>query len=260
MDANVWCGTWSPLASTRSKVEDLETERGRHGIARMFVSPLDALLNEIPDLANDELGNELEGNDRLEFVPVVNPTVPRWHEKVTEYAERCGTRWLRIAPSYHHYSLSREVMDSVASYIARTGFLLSLQMRMEDERNQNPILDLTRPPLEELSELAGLLSPRPLLIHNLTAPEIAAVAATQRSNILVDIAFAESFRTMAFLTDRLPAQQLVLGSNFPLFYLGAAIAKVTSWRGGNAMKELVFSGNICKALRDIPSSRAPVGE
>jgi uncharacterized protein len=249
-DASTWLGRWPFLGESAATADELAYEAARCGVERMLVSPLDALLNVIPSFANERARASIARESALVFVPVVNPSLPGWHPPDRELEARC----IRIAPGYHHYELTEEICRGLAGFAHRKALLVQVVVRMEDERNQSPLLNVVQPRLESLSLLARTLTPLPVLVHNLTIAEMAEVG-RNAPTAYFDIAYAESFSTMESILEVIAPDRVVFGSNFPIFTFDAAAAKVESWHAERVDKSAVRGGNLQRAFDEAQDVR-----
>ena len=237
VDCNVSLGHW-PFASF-----GLETARGldghlrRRGIDRALVSSVDAVLYPEPEECNVRLRKALGGFPSLVPVPVVNPRV----DSAPEILAAPKLRAVKLIPNYHGYSLADHRAVAVCREAGKRGAAVMVQMRMEDERGHYELLKVKGVTVEEI---AALVAEVPGLSLVALCPYFAeAVALAKLPGVFVDISFTEKPDTLALLLAEVPAGRILFGSHTPLYYTGAALAKLTSAEIGERERQAIGGGN-----------------
>jgi predicted TIM-barrel fold metal-dependent hydrolase len=215
------------------------------GIARACVSSLHALFYTDPQQGNDEHLPAILHDDFFVPVAVVNPSLPNWRRGVDKSRHRYGVKMMRLAPSYHAYDLNAPFALQCIQELTNQGFVVSIVKRIEDERMHHPLMKVAT--VDNAAILAAAAtSDQPLLIHGAYFGELGELGAAP--NLLFDIAFVETFDTLARVAALLPPARLLFSSHTPFFYPEAAISKVHLWQTSAADREQVASGSLSALL------------
>ncbi|NLG36007.1 MAG: hypothetical protein GX548_11695 [Lentisphaerae bacterium] len=107
---------------------------------------------------------------------------------------------------------------------------MTIQMRVEDERNQYPLMKVSGVPVAEIITLAKAFPAVPIVC--LCAYFGEAVELVQKTqSVHVDLAFLETFRTLPALLAKIPADRVLFGSHTPFLYTRPAVLKLEGIRG-----------------------------
>jgi predicted TIM-barrel fold metal-dependent hydrolase len=245
IDVNVHYGNW---AFRRFQIDDLrKLERNllKNGIDIAFISHLGGVLNyqEVNEY-NEELYKLIKDKRNFRFVPIVNLNLADAEEKIEKF--RC----IKIVPNYHFFSINDGKFKKIFRKMSDFKSVLFIQLRFEDERNQNPLFKVQGVGAEEIKKFA------------LDFPEIKIVAlcpyfqeATELCkihNIYCDISFVENYKTIKTLLDYIPADKILFGSHTPFLYTEAQIAKLTYSEVETEEIEKIKHKNILKLSSNLP--------
>ncbi len=237
VDCNVSLGHWPFAYFPVETARQLERHMRREGIDRALVSSIDAVLFPEPEECNERLRRALEGCPSLVPVPVLNPRVA----SASVILEAPKLRAVKLIPNYHGYSLTDPRAVAVCREARRRGAAVMVQMRMEDERGHHELLKVKGVSVEEIS---ALVADVPDLSLVALCPYFAeAVTLAKLPGVFVDISFTEKPDTLARLCAAAPTAKILFGSHTPLFYTGAALAKLTSAEIGKEERQAIASGN-----------------
>jgi predicted TIM-barrel fold metal-dependent hydrolase len=243
VDCNVSLGRWPFAKPTVETGQQLDAHLRRHGIDRALVSSADAVLAPEPEECNERLRAALGGFPSLIPVPVLNPRVA----SAASIMETAGLRALKLIPNYHGYSLADPRALDVCREAARRAVPVMVQMRMEDERGHYEFLKMPGVTTDEITALAAAV---PGLSVIALCPYFAeAVVLAKVPGVFVEISFTELPDTLAQLCAAVPASAILFGSHSPLYYTGAAVAKLASAEIGEKERQDIASGNALRILR-----------
>lgn len=247
IDVNVSFGHWPFQKFPHSTVRGLDRELMKEGISKSLISSLDAVLYPDPDWGNEILLPSLTSYPSLIPVGVINPSLSDWKETL-ERGIRWGARAIKIFPNYHNYSLSSPVIDGLMDELARTRVPLMVQMRLEDERNQYPLLKISGVEPKEIIKLASHFPEIPILVLCPYFKE-AIDLVKNSANIYVDISFVEILNTVSALLEKIPATKVLFGSHTPFLYTRSAIMKVKAAEISQEDLEAITCGNAQRLIR-----------
>ncbi len=225
IDINVTSGHWPFQRFAVQTPEALHAHLTSTGITHALVSPVEAALHPDPDEYNHPLLKALSGHACLRPVPVLNPSLPGWQDRLQEYTGRYQVRAVRIMPNYHLYDLEQDCAQELADRLNAAGIPLLVQLRLEDERNQYAALKIAGVPVESVCTLANRW---PALRVVCLCPFMgeAEQLVQEAPNTWVDLACVESLDTLASLLAAVPAHRVLFGSHTPFLYTRAGMAKL----------------------------------
>lgn len=211
------------------------------GITRAFVSSMDAVLYPDPAVCDSELFKTVSAERMLIPVPTVNPCFSDWRTR----AAGTGLRAVRIVPNYHQYALDAPAVTCLVDVLSKARMPLIIQMRVDDERNQYPLMKVPGVDCESIIRLANAHKTVPFVC--LCAYRYEAVQLVKKTkNVSVDIAFIESFKTLPTLLKEIPAERVLFGSYTPFCYTASAVAKLDALRkmAGTAYKAIAYGNAV----------------
>jgi len=228
IDVNASSGRWPFQVFALDSAARLSKHCESKGISLAWVSSIETLLCPDPDIYNRGLLKTLEPFPNLAPVMVINPSLANWRERLEEYTRFRETAAIKVVPGYHGYSPSSKCLDALMETLAERGdVVLMIQMRVEDERNQYPLLTVAGVEAGQIIRFAGRFPEVPILCLCSYLKE--AVSLIQGSdNIYVDISFVETLNTVAALLEKVPASRVLFGSHTPFLYTESTVLKLTA--------------------------------
>ncbi|NQU75618.1 MAG: hypothetical protein HQ546_04785 [Planctomycetes bacterium] len=160
-----------------------------------------------------------------------------------QYKQQSPLSAIRLQPNYHRYDLADACVDELAEVLGDSDqSVLVIQMRMEDERSQYPLMKVRGVPVESVIALAQRCPELPIVCLSAYRPE--ANELVQRTdNVLVDIAFIEFLDTLTSVLKHIPSDRLLFGSHTPFLYTRASIMKIECASIGGDEKQAIGSRN-----------------
>ncbi len=224
IDVNSYIGVWPfrshSVRTTEKLVDCLKTE----GIDRAVVSSIEAALVADPDPCNQEVLESCQANKDLIPLPVLNLRMRNWPDLLAKYREHYQVHAVKIHPSFHYFSLDSSQCDKLCTELSRQGMTLVIDTRVEDERFRHPGFKVTAPDTDAITALARSYDDLSMVCLNLYRKDLASLV--DQSNIYVDLAFLEFFKTVENVLGILPSDRILFGSNVPFFVPRAALMKL----------------------------------
>ena len=246
IDCNVSFGFWPFQKFRLDTPAKLARQLENKGVSRGLVSAVESVLYPDPAVYNGILAKKLSGYDSLVPIRVVNPLLGNWREELDK-VDRRRAKVIKIVPNYHQYELADACFEKLAGESSERGMNLLVQMRVEDERAQYAGM---KTPGVDVDELIKAAKKFPDINFICLCPYFreAVALANSAKNIYVDISFVESSDTLADLTGKVGAEQVVFGSHTPFLYTDGAVMKIKSASISKKDIKMIGSGNIRKLL------------
>lgn len=248
IDVNCWLGFWPFQMSPRLTAPGLARVLAAHGVSRAFVSPIESVLCPDPHLPGRRLLAKLKSLPGLIPVPIIDPSLSNWRECVDEYAAAGLGQAVKIIPNYHRYELNAPCVDNMASALAgRPKRLLIIQMRVEDERHQYPLMKV--PGVSTAAVIAfAKRHPQLRILCLCSYLNEAGQMVGETDNIWIDTAFIEYSNTLKHVLGLMPADRILFGSHTPFLYTRASIMKIECAEIPQKNLRAITSGNALRLL------------
>lgn len=248
IDVNCWMGFWPFQVFPRLSAARLAAHLAARGVSRAFVSPIESVLCPDPHAPSRKLPGKLRAQPSLVPVPVLDPSLGNWRECLDEYAAAGLGRAVKIIPNYHRYELDAPCVEKLVRALSgRPARLLMIQMRLEDERHQYPLMKVPGVPADAIIALAKR-HPHLRVLCLGPYPGEAERLVGETNNIWIDIAFLEYANTLKHFLKKMPCDRILFGSHTPFLYTRAAVMKIE--RAEIPRKDLraIASGNALRLL------------
>jgi predicted TIM-barrel fold metal-dependent hydrolase len=154
---------------------------------------------------------------------------------------------IRLYPNYHRYGLDDPMVNEVVKTAIKLKLPVMVAVRVEDERQQYPLMQIPGVPLAAIAKFAAAHPRARVIALNGYFHEI--IAVEDRRNLYFDIAFAELTDTLRALTEYMPARQLLFGSQTPFLTTKAAAMKVDLANISQGNCERIAEGNAVSLFR-----------
>ena len=224
IDVNVSFGFWPFQKFREDSPAKLAHLLKSEGVTKALVSSIEAVLFPDPHVCNKSIIKKLKPYPSLVPVMVVNPRLTNWKDSL---ALSGTTSAVKVFPNYHNYSLSSRHMAALMKELAARDMALLLQMRLEDERNQYPLMKVAGVRPEDVVKLAKRF---PKVKMACLCPYMyeAVELVKKTDNVYIDISFSETLNTVSSLLENVPARRVLFGSHTPFLYARSAIMKLQS--------------------------------
>lgn len=225
IDTNVSFGTWPWMDFSSLTAQSLDAHLEREGIQEAWVSATESILFPDPDIPDARLLTALRSYSRMVPVKTINLLMVNWRESLHRAIAPPGMRLIKIYPNYHRYSLISPEARELGAWLAQAGLPLLIALRVEDERNQYPLMKVASVPVHEIVTFAAIHPDLKVVVLGAQVGEIGALTAGT-DNVFCDTSFAETGDVLARLVASTPPGRLVFGSHTPFFYTRAAARKL----------------------------------
>ncbi len=249
-DCNCNLGEW-PFRHLGGPTPMALAERlAKGGCSEAWVSSLDALLHRDLAAVNARLAKCCTEVERAFFKPVgsVNPKLPAWQDDMSRCAEQHGMKTVRLHPNYHGYTLDDPVFAELLHFAAEKKLAVQIAVQMEDERTQNPAMQVKPVDVKPLPEVLKQEAGARVMLLNANARMVATALAGVK-NIWLDIAMLEGVGGIENLLKGWPLDRLVFGSHAPVFYWEAAKLKLQESELSAGQLRAVCSANAAAFLQ-----------
>ena len=218
-------------------------------IDKAVVSSAGAITYRNAQAGNEELAEEISAHrDRLIPFAVINPFYAGWQDDLKICHEEFGMRGLRLYPGWHNYKLSSPCCKELVDAVTERGMVISIPIRVEDNRQRSWLLNIPDVPLEEIIKLVkahpkarfvllnGIGYTRsPLGRKNNGLPSNYAIGLSRLSATLAD--------ELGQLVTNLGAERIMFGTGMPFNYPDPALVKLEVLDASEADKEKIRSQN-----------------
>ncbi len=245
IDVNTSFGRWPFQEFGLNSAQSLAKHLKSAGITKALISSIDGILYPDSSVCNAELSKAVKSTPMLIHVPIINPTLANWRKTL----ETNGLKAVKIIPNYHNYPLTDPALAQLMEVLAERKIPLMIQMRVDDERNQYPLMKIPGVDSQAVVQLANTF--RKVSIVCLCAYLGEAVELVQKTeNVHVDISFVETFQTLSALLRKIPSDRILFGSHSPFLYTESAVMKLKAIRPAAKSYKAVASAN-ARRLFDI---------
>lgn len=138
IDVNAYTGNWPFRPLPGSDPGELLEIFNAEGIKQAFVSPIEGIFYDEPQLANEKLCGVLRDFPALIPVAVLNPELLNWRRNMNVCCEEYHVRALKLHPNYHNYDLGRDNAGVLLEAAGEKGIPVIIQLRVQDMRAQKP--------------------------------------------------------------------------------------------------------------------------
>lgn len=246
-DTNVSFGTWPWMDFSQTTPASLLAQLESEGIQQAWVSATESILFPDPDIPDERLFSVFAAYPAVIPVKTLNPILGNWRESLDRAVGEFGARLVKIYPNYHQFSLIDQPMAELSVTLAERQIPLLIQMRVEDERNQYPLMKVPGVPSHEVATLAAIHPNLTIIALSAYLSEIATMT-TGHNNVHADIAFADSRDTLRHLLNSTPSDNLLFGSHSPFFYTRSAVMKLAITELEAEVRKKIASGNAERIL------------
>ena len=245
IDINTSFGRWPfqkfGVNSTQALAKHLHTA----GITKALVSSIDGILYPDPAVYDAGLFKAVKSTPMLIPVPTINPGLTNWRKTL----EANSLKAVKIIPNYHNYPLTDPAVGQLMEVLAERKIPLMIQIRVDDERNQYPLMKIPGVDWQAVVQLANTF-------HNVSIVCLfaylgeAVELAQKTGNVHVDISFIETFQTLPALLRKIPPERILFGSHTPFLYTESAVMKLKAARLAAKSYKAIASVN-ARRLFDI---------
>lgn len=259
IDTNVNLSRWPFRRLVGDEPADLVARLRKHNVTQAWAGSFDGILHKDIAGVNARLAEDCRTHGQGLLVPFgsINPKLPDWPEDLRRCQEEHKMPGIRLHPNYHGYNLSDPAFAEVLRLATARRLIVQIALCMEDERSQHPLMRIPAVDLAPLAEVVKsvpglwlmILNCNPRIGLELLPPIVAA------GEVYVEFSMVESVGGVARLVERVSVERVLFGSNFPLFYLEAALFKMQESGFDEAQKHALMEGNARRLLAPAASAR-----
>jgi predicted TIM-barrel fold metal-dependent hydrolase len=224
-------------------------------IDKAVVSSASAITYRNAQAGNEEVAAETSGHrDRLILLAVINPFYAGWQDDLKACHEDFGVAGLRLYPKWHNYQLSSPCCRELVNAATERGLVISIPIRVEDNRERSWLLDIPDVPLEEIVELVKACPKARFILLN--GIGYVACLLGRKDNGLPSNYAIELSRLSAVLANEigqlitnLGAERVMFGTGMPFNYPDPALLKLEVLDASEPDKEKIRWQNAMTWLR-----------
>ncbi len=259
IDTHVYLSRWPFRRLSADEPPALIARLRRRGVTQAWTGTFDSIFHKDLTGANARLAAECEASSGL-LIPFggINPLLPDWEEDL----RRCHQQWnmpgIRIHPGYHNYTLRDAAFERLLRAATERGLLVQLAVWMEDERHQNPLMQI---PAVDLAPLPGLLekAPQARVVLLNAFPHAPGRQTVRRlavaPGLAFDFALLDGWAHLRDFVDQAGVGRVVFGSYSPMLSFSSATLKMREAALSEAEASAISHGNARRLLGVSP--RAP---
>jgi len=255
VDVNAYLGHFAfrrlRYSTTASLLALMDSKR----IDKAVVSSAGAITYRNAQAGNEEVAQEVRGrSDRLIPYAVINPFYAGWQDDLKICHEEFGMAGLRLYPKWHNYQLSSPCCREMVDAATERGMVISIPIRVEDNRQRSWLLNVPDVPLEEIVELVKAHPKARFILLN--GIGYTGCLLGRKDNGLPSNYAVELSRLSAVLANELGQfitnlgpERVMFGTGMPFNYPDPALVKLEVLDASETDKEKIRSQNAMTWLR-----------
>jgi len=255
IDMNAYLGHFAFRRLRHNTAASLLALMDSKKIDKAVVSSAAAITYRNAQAGNEEVAEETKGHrDRLIPFAVINPFYAGWQDDLKICHEEFGMKGLRLYPKWHNYALSSPSCRELVKAATERDMVISIPMRVEDNRERSWLLNIPDIPLDEIVELVKAHPKSRFLLLNGLGYTGSALG--KKNNGLPANYAIELSRLSAVLANEigqlianLGADRLMFGTGMPFNYPDPALVKLEVLDAAEPDKEKIRSQNAATWLR-----------
>jgi len=219
------------------------------GIDKAIVSSADAITYRNAQAGNEELAEEVRSHsDRLIPFAVINPFYAGWQDDLKICHEEFGMAGLRLYPKWHNYQLSSPCCRELVDAATERGMVISIPIRVEDNRQRSWLLNVPDVPLEEIVELVKAHPKASFILLNglgYTGSLLGRKDNGLPANYAIELSRLSALlaNELGQLITNLGTERVMFGTGMPFNYPDPALVKLEVLDASDADKEKIRSQN-----------------
>ena len=224
-------------------------------IDKAVVSSAGAITYRNAQAGNEEVAEEVRCHrDRLIPFAVINPFYAGWQDDLKICHEDFGMTGLRLYPKWHNYNLSSPCCRELVNAATERSMVISIPIRVEDNRERSWLLNVPDVPLEEIVELVKTHpKARFILLNGLgyTGSPLGRKNNGLPSNYAIELSRLTAVlgNEIGQLITNLGAERVMFGTGMPFNYPDPALVKLEVLDASDPDKEKIRSQNAMSWLR-----------
>lgn len=255
VDVNAYLGHFAFRRLRHNTAASLLTLMDSKQIDKAVVSSAGAITYRNAHAGNEEVAEEVRDHqDRLIPFAVINPSYAGWRDDLKVCYEEFGMRGMRLYPKWHNYQLSDPCCRELVAGATERGMVISIPMRVEDNRQRSWLLNIPDVPLDEIVELMKA-HPRTrfVLLNGIgyTRSPLGRKDNGLPSNYAIELSrlSATLANELGQLITNLGAERIMFGTGIPFKYPDPSLVKLEVLDASEADRERIRSQNAITWLR-----------
>jgi predicted TIM-barrel fold metal-dependent hydrolase len=255
IDVNAYLGPFAFRRLRHNTASSLLALMDARKIDRAIVSSAAAITYRNAQAGNEELARETKRHrDRLIPFAVINPFYTGWQDDLKICHEEFGMKGLRLYPKWHNYSLADRPCRDLVNAATERGMIISIPIRVEDNRERSWLLNIPDIPLDEIVDLVKAHPKTRFVLLNGQGYPGSALGRKDNglpSNYAIEISRLTALlgNEIGQLITNLGADRLMFGTGMPFNYPDPALVKLEVLDASEPDKEKIRSQNAAAWLR-----------
>ncbi len=245
IDVNAYLGHFAFRRLRHNTADSLLALMDAKKIDKAVVSSAGAITYRNAQAGNEELAAEVSDHrDRLVPFAVINPFYAGWQDDLKICREEFGMTGLRLYPKWHNYSLSSPSCRELVAAATERGMIISIPIRVEDNRERSWLLNVPDIPPDEIVELVKAHpKARFILLNGLdyTRSPLGRKDNGLPSNYAIELSRLSALlaNEIGQLISNLGADRVMFGTGMPFNYPDPALLKLEVLNASDSDKEKI---------------------
>jgi len=255
IDVNAYLGHFAFRRLRHNTAPSLLALMDSKRIDKAVVSSASAITYRNAQAGNEEVAEEVRGHsDRLIPFTVINPFYAGWQDDLKICHEEFGMVGLRLYPKWHNYQLASPCCRELVNAATERGMVISIPIRVEDNRQRSWLLNVPDVPLEEIVDLVKAHPKARFILLNgigYTGCPLGRKDNGLPSNYAIELSRLSAVlaNEIGRLITNLGAERVMFGTGMPFNYPDPALVKLEVLDASEADKGKICSQNAMTWLR-----------
>jgi uncharacterized protein len=254
IDVNAYLGHFAFRHLRHTTAASLLGLMDRKQIDKAVVSSASAITYRNAQAGNEELAAEVKGHrDRFTPFAVINPFYADWQQDLKQCHEEFGMTGLRLYPKWHNYKLSDSCCLDLINAATERGLLISIPLRVEDNRERSWLVDVPDVPLDEIVTLVKACPKARFILMNglgyVNTP-LGRKESGLPANYAIELSRLSAVlgNELGQLISNLGAERIMFGSGMPFSYPDPALLTLAVLKASTEDKQQIQWQNAAKWL------------
>lgn len=227
IDVSAWTGDWNTL-SVPGDIAAVHQSLLGCGVRQIHLASLRTIWGHNLHLGNDDAYDAADQFAEIHPVPLLDPTLATWPEELARATARDDVAIVRWLPSYSGFSLTDACAIACAAAVQAAGLVLSIQVRMEDERRNHPRARVPDAPLADILSFAHSNPKLAVIIGGAGWSPVLGAASDilAADNIYCETSQMDGVDSLLLMTQAGLGPRLLFATHAPLFMPLAGLARI----------------------------------
>lgn len=251
IDVSAWTGNWPFTKLRYGGLPELKAKLQSLQVARAFVAPIEAILEQDPSRANKELLAATDDDAFWSPVPVIDLSYANWQETFAFAAKDSRVKMIKLLPNYHMYELTESMLRPLVALARQRDLAVAIQIRVEDARGQYPLMQVADIDVLKAVNVALRFPEQPFLLSNLYTAELRE-ALRAADNVYADLASLEHVDIAREVETLYPAERVLFATHSPFYFPEAAVYKLRLTEAGADAVRGIGNANARRLFGPLP--------